>query len=90
MSDADVARDLSAVLSRVQAGFDVVVEHAYVPVAVIRSPEQMERGGVDSIALAKAYEAASGELPMPDDEFADDVRAAVDGRRDCFEPPAWD
>ncbi len=35
-------------------------------------------------------EAESGEAPVQDEEFARDVQAAIDARRDSFEPPVWD
>jgi antitoxin (DNA-binding transcriptional repressor) of toxin-antitoxin stability system len=38
MSEAEVARDLHAVLAKVQQGVEIVVEQDCRPVAVIRSP----------------------------------------------------
>jgi|GEM_PF-7073649 len=37
-----------------------------------------------------AYEVKLGYAPVPNEDFAKDVQAAVDARRDSFEPPAWD
>lgn len=40
--------------------------------------------------MAAAYEAKLGGAPIPDEDFARDVQAGIDARRDSFEPPAWD
>ncbi len=48
------------------------------------------RSLADCLALATDYEARHGEAPLPDDAFATDVSAAIEARRDSFEPPSWD
>ncbi len=93
MSEAEVARDLHAVLGKVQQGVEIVIEQDYRPVAVLKASASSTRPGrklSESIALAKAYEAKLGDAPVPDDDFAKDVQAGIDARRDTFEPPAWD
>ena len=92
MSEAEVAGDLHAVLARVQQGVEVVIEQDHRPVAVLRPSESVRAGRKlsECIALAKAYEARLGYAPIPDDDFAKDVQDGIDGRRDSFEPPAWD
>jgi hypothetical protein len=44
----------------------------------------------ECIAMATAYEAGHGYAPIPDEDFAKDVQAGIDARRDSFEPPDWD
>ena len=44
----------------------------------------------ECIALAKAYEEKVGYAPVPDDDFAKDVQAGIDSRRDPLNPPAWE
>ena len=44
----------------------------------------------ESICLAKTYEAKVGDAPIPDKDFANVVQTGIGGRRDSFEPPAWD
>ena len=44
----------------------------------------------ECISLAKAYEAKLGYGPVADVDFAKDVQAGIDSRRDPFEPPSWD
>lgn len=92
MSEADVARDLHAVLAKVQQGVEVVIEQDHRPVAVLKPPQGGSPGRKlsECIALAKAYEKTLGYAPIPDADFAKDVQAGIDSRRDSFEPPAWE
>jgi|SRR5688572_3765855 antitoxin (DNA-binding transcriptional repressor) of toxin-antitoxin stability system len=92
MSEAEVARDLHAVLAKVQQGIEIVIEQDHRPVAVLKpsAPPRPGRKLSECIALAKAYETRLGYAPIPDEDFAKDVQAGIDGRRDSFEPPAWD
>ena len=39
ITEAELARDIHAVLVRVQHGVEVIVEHDHQPVAVIRTPQ---------------------------------------------------
>lgn len=92
MSEAEVARDLHAVLAKVQQGIEVVIEQDQRPVAVLKAPQAGGPGRKlsECIALAKAYEEKLGYAPIPDADFAKDVQEGIDSRRDSFEPPAWD
>ena len=92
MTESEVARDLHAVLAKVQAGVEVVIEQDHRPVAVLRpaQPAGPGRKLSECIALAKAYEEKLGYAPIPDADFAKDVQAGIDSHRDSFEPPAWD
>ena len=42
------------------------------------------------IELAKAHQEASGNAPVLDVDFAEDVEAAIESHREPLEPPAWD
>jgi hypothetical protein len=92
MSEAEVARDLHAVLAKVQQGIEIVIEQDHRPIAVLKpsAPSRPGRKLSECIARAKAYEAELGYAPIPDEDFAKDVQAGIDARRDSFEPPAWD
>jgi antitoxin (DNA-binding transcriptional repressor) of toxin-antitoxin stability system len=92
MSEAEVARNLRAVLDKVQQGVEIVIEQDHRPVAILRpsTPVRPGRKLSDCIALAKKYEARVGYAPIPDDDFAKDVQAGIDSRPDSLEPPAWD
>ncbi len=70
MSEAELARDLHAVLARVRQGVEVVIEQDHRPVAVIK-PSKSARPGrklSECIALAKAYEEKLGYAPIPDED----------------------
>jgi antitoxin (DNA-binding transcriptional repressor) of toxin-antitoxin stability system len=92
MSEAEVARDLHAVLAKVQQGFEIVIEQDHRPVAVLKPSPTGGPGRKlsECVALAKAYEARLGYAPVPDADFAKDVQAGIDSRRDTLEPPEWD
>lgn len=90
MTEAELARDLHRVLTKVQEGVQVIVEEEHRPVAVIRTPETPGRKISECIALAKAYEARLGYAPVPDPDFARDVQAAIDAHREGLNPPSWD
>ena len=94
MSETEVARDLHAVLAKVQQGIEVVIEQDHLPIAILKTPSaSATRPGrklSECVALAKAYEEKLGHTPLPDAGFAYDVQAGIDMRRDSFEPPAWD
>ena len=69
-----MARDLHAVLAKVQQGVEVVIEQDHRPIAVLKSsmPARPSRKLNECIALAKATKPSSAS------------------RRDSFEPPGWD
>jgi antitoxin (DNA-binding transcriptional repressor) of toxin-antitoxin stability system len=92
MSEAEVASDLHAALAKVQQGVEIVIEQDHRPVAVLKpsAPIRPGRKLSECIAMAKAYEAQLGYAPIPDEDFANDVQAGIDARRDSFEPPAWE
>jgi antitoxin (DNA-binding transcriptional repressor) of toxin-antitoxin stability system len=90
ITEAELARDLHAVLAKVREGVEVIVEQDHRPVAVIKTPRGPGRKISECIALAKAHEEELGYAPIPDPDFAHDVQAAIDARREPFHPPAWD
>jgi antitoxin (DNA-binding transcriptional repressor) of toxin-antitoxin stability system len=90
ITPAELARDLAAVLAKVQQGVEVIVEQDHRPVAVIKTPQGPGRKISDCIALAKAYEEKLGYAPVPDSDFAKDVRAAADAYGGPLNPPAWE
>lgn len=91
-TEAELARDLHAVLAQVQEGVEVIVEQDQRPVAVISKvpPHSSGRKISECIALAKAYEEKLGYAPVPDADFAKDVQAAIDAHSEPLNPPTWD
>ena len=90
ITEAELARDIQAVLAKVREGIEVIVEKDHRPVAVIKAPEGPGRKIGECIALAKAYEEKLGYAPVPDPDFAKDVQTAIDAHREPLHPPAWD
>jgi hypothetical protein len=90
MTEAELARDIHAVLARVQEGVEVIVEQDHRPVALIKRPQGPGRKISDCIALAKEHEEKLGYAPVPDPDFAKDLQAAIDAHREPLHPPSWD
>ena len=90
ITEAELARDIHAVLAKVQEGVEVIVEQDHRPVAVIKTPQGPGRKISECITLAKAHEEKLGYTPVPDPDFAKDVQAAIDAHREPLNPPAWD
>ena len=90
ITEAELARDIHAVLAKVQEGVEVIVEQDHRPVAVIKTPPAPGRKISECIVLAKAYEEKLGYAPVPDPDFAGDVQAAIDVHSEPLNPPSWD
>lgn len=86
ISEAEAARNFSAVLARVRAGAEVVIESGKLPVAVLRPVESNVRLLSESLRLAKEHACAA----TLDEDFAKDVEAAIQSHREPLDPPAWD
>ena len=89
ISEADAARDLPALLARVRAGAEIVIESGAHPVAVLRAAEPPRRSVSDCIALAKKHEEETGDAPVLDPDFAADVEEIIRNRKP-WNPPVWD
>jgi antitoxin (DNA-binding transcriptional repressor) of toxin-antitoxin stability system len=85
ITEAELARDIHAVLAQVQEGVEVIVEQDHRPVAVIKTPQGPGRKISECIALMPA-----GSTATIDPDFAKDVEAAIAAHREPLEPPAWD
>jgi len=88
VSEADAVRDLAAILLRVQAGAEVVIERDAQPLAIIRAAAPERRTISECIALAEAHEKESGESPVLDPDFAAEVEEIV-RNREPWNPPTW-
>jgi antitoxin (DNA-binding transcriptional repressor) of toxin-antitoxin stability system len=89
ISETDAVRDLAAILKRVQAGAEVVIERDAQPFAVIRAATPARRTISACIALAEAHEKEAGEAPVLEPDFAADVEEIVRNRKP-WNPPTWD
>lgn len=90
ITEAELARDIHAVLAKVQDGVEVIVEQNHRPVAVIRTPPGPGRKISDCIARAKAYEQKLGHAPVPDPDFRRDLQAAIEAHQEPLNPSEWD
>ena len=88
MTESEVARDLKAVLEKVQRGIEVVIEKDNQPIAVIKSPQRTPRTISDAIAIAEQRERDRGYPVTLDPDFAADVEEIVHRRRP-WNPPSW-
>lgn len=85
ITEADLVRDVRAILQRVETGAEIVIERDAQPVAVLRSAVPPRRKLSECIALLSDDSSAT-----IDPDFAKDVEAAIAAHREPLEPPAWD
>lgn len=85
MTEAEVARNLPAVLEKVRHGVEVVIELDNRPVAVIKAPLAQGRMISEVIAALEA----SGAKAVIDEDFARDIEEAVKAHREPWNPPSW-
>jgi len=86
MTESELARDLHAVLAKVQQGVEVVIEQDHQPVAVIRSPLRTGRLLSECIALSEAR----GTTAIPDEGYMKDVAEGIAARSKPWNPPSWE
>ncbi|MGD0296557.1 MAG: hypothetical protein ABSE86_05525 [Bryobacteraceae bacterium] len=86
MTEAELARDLHAVLEQVRQGAEVIVERDAKPVAVIKAPQFRGRPIDECIALAKAH----GSHATLDEDFGKDLEDIINSHREPLNPPEWD
>jgi antitoxin (DNA-binding transcriptional repressor) of toxin-antitoxin stability system len=90
ITEADLARDVHEVLTKVEAGDEVVIEREHSPVAVIRRPEGPGRRISECIARVKAYEKKLGYAPTLDEDWAADLQEFIDAHPEPLDTSAWD
>lgn len=86
ITEAELARDVQAVLARVEEGVEVIVERDHRPVAVIRSPQRS--GRLISEVLRQAQERNSTVTLDP--EFGKDLEAVIASHQQPWNPPSWE
>jgi prevent-host-death family protein len=90
ISDAEAANDFAAILERVSAGTEVIIERNSRPVAVVRQVEGPHgRLLSESIARAEAHSKELGYEPTMDADFAADLREIINSRKPR-DLSAWD
>ncbi len=86
LSEADVVKDIVAVLAKVREGTEVIVEQDHRPIAVIKPPKPAGRPISEVIAALKAR----GSNAVIDDDFARDIEAGIEAYRQPWTPPSWE
>ena len=85
ISELKAASNFAALLARVRAGAEIIVEHDGQPIAVLGAPVPMRRTISECMSLLPKDSAAT-----IDADFAKDVEAAIESHREPLEPPAWE
>jgi antitoxin (DNA-binding transcriptional repressor) of toxin-antitoxin stability system len=81
ISETEAASDFSSLLKHVRAGAEVIIESKSEPVAILHAVEPSHRTISECIARAKAYEEETGEAPVLDTDFAEDVEKVIADRK---------
>jgi antitoxin (DNA-binding transcriptional repressor) of toxin-antitoxin stability system len=89
VSEAEAASNFTALMARVRAGAEIVIENGERPVAVLHAAEPLRRSISECIALAKTHEDETGEAPILDPGLAGDVEEILSRRR-RWNPPTWE
>lgn len=84
MTEAELARDVHAVLEKVRQGVEVVIEQGNRPVAVLKAPQTSGRRISDVIAALEA----DGASAVIDEDFARDVEDGIKSHREPWHPPS--
>jgi hypothetical protein len=77
ISAADGARDFAGLLVKVRAGAEVIIEDGAFPAATLRTEFPAPRSISECIELARQHEEETGERPVMDPDFADDVAEII-------------
>lgn len=86
ISEAELARDLHAVLAKVQQGMEIVIEQDNTPVAVIRAPQRSGRPVSDVLREARQR----NSTVTLDEDFGNDLEAIIAGQQQPWTPPSWE
>jgi antitoxin (DNA-binding transcriptional repressor) of toxin-antitoxin stability system len=86
MTEAEVVKDIAAVLAQVRQGVEVIVEQDHRPVAIIKTPHGTGRLLSECIAMAEAR----GSTVTLDEGFMKDVEEGIARRSQPWNPPSWE
>ena len=86
ITETELARDVHAVLEKVQQGVEVIIEQNHRPVAVIKASPPAGRKISEVIAALEA----SGANAVLDEDFARDVKEGIQTYREPWNPPSVD
>jgi prevent-host-death family protein len=86
ISEAEAASDFAALMARVRAGAEVIIENGERPVAVLRPAEPSVRLLSESLRLARFH----GSTATLDESFGRDLEEIINSHGEPLNPPAWD
>jgi antitoxin (DNA-binding transcriptional repressor) of toxin-antitoxin stability system len=86
MTEAEVVKDIAAVLAQVRQGVEVVVEQDHRAVAVIKPSPPVGR----LISKVIADLRARGSKAAMDEDFARDIEEGIKAQPQPWNPPSWD
>lgn len=86
MSEAEVVKDIAAVLAKVRQGSEIVIEQDHRPIAVIKPSHPVGRMISEVISDLKAR----GSDAVMDDDFAHDIEEGIKAHRQPWNPPSWE
>ncbi len=87
ITEAELARDVHAVLEKVQQGSEVIVEREdHRPVAVISSPHRSGRPITEILREAKQR----NSTVTLDEDFGKDLEEIIASHQQPRNPPSWD
>jgi antitoxin (DNA-binding transcriptional repressor) of toxin-antitoxin stability system len=81
ISELEAAGHFAALLARLRAGEEIVIEDDSRPLAIVHPLEATRRTISESIALAEAHAKESGHEPTLDPDFAEDLEDIIKSRR---------
>lgn len=86
ITEAELARDIHAILAKVQRGVEVVVEQDHRPVAVLRP---LDRSGrlISDILREARHRNSTVTL---DEDFGTDLEAIIASQQQPWNPPSWE
>lgn len=87
VSQAEALSDFAALLARVRAGIEIIIEDNSRAVAVL-TPAPAGAGRLLSEAIASAESRAS--TATLDESFAHDLDKIISSHREPLNPPAWE
>ena len=86
ISEADFARDMTALLGRVVDGTEIVIERGEFPIAIVKRPAQPHmRLLSESLRIAQQQ----GSTAKLDGGFGNDLKAVIDSHPEPFKNP-WE
>jgi prevent-host-death family protein len=87
ISESDAARDFAALMARVRAGEEIVIESEAVPVAVVRPVTECH---VRLLSESLRILNERGSTITLDGNFGTDLEAVIHSHREPLDPSEWD